>query len=327
MQACGGRYWLYTHTSFVHLDIVSTTAGSRWKAIQSGNNHDDTRNPVSLALVPFDSLISFNSANLDALHADVLTARDRRRSSSQANDSRPHEDEAPPKKPRFRFAPSFRLRSKKKYDKIEEQRGLLSSRRESADSDETMADTDETASDLLVVLAPLVSSLQHLSLRLTSAAPCATDAVFHDFVALCDLLDGFIAELQSGSPEEDDHDFEMRALMLSALSKKVHAEQDSARRSSMTASPLVVKPSNPFVLHATSIRKSSTKAIASAKSIPSAVGGSPPPPYSSFVGGAQTSSWAKNVIRLGSFQNSALFTPSPVAVRRLIGGKLKAGNA
>ena len=40
--------------------------------------------------------------------------------------------------------------------------------------------------------------------------------------------------------------------------------------------------------------------------------------FSAFVGGAQSSLWATN-IRLASFQNSLLFSPSPIAVRRIVG--------
>ncbi|WWD17387.1 hypothetical protein CI109_101828 [Kwoniella shandongensis] len=51
------------------------------------------------------------------------------------------------------------------------------------------------------------------------------------------------------------------------------------------------------------------------------------PQYSSFVANSQSSAtWAMNVVRLGSFQASALFSPSPIAVRRAVRDETRAGR-
>ena len=107
-----------------------------------------------------------------------------------------------------------------------------------------------------------------------------------------------------------------------------------------SSSPLLTRPqtNNPFVLHSNSIRRNAVSqnpspglgAIAEGRkasvSVPIGVSaggarGAPPASpgsFSTFVGGAQSSLWATN-IRLASLQNSLLFSPSPIAVRRVVG--------
>ena len=218
-----------------------------------------------------------------------------------------------------------RLRSqKKRYDTIDEQTGLLTSD-QTLDEDEH----DDPASYLLRILAPLVSSLQRIGQLIPSLGLSGISDVVKLFDEVCDKLEQVITMLQgkseqcaidSGEGVVHDHDLEMRTLMLSALLKKVQAERPTISISS----PLVPKSVNPFVLHATSLNLRPPNRASTSKSIPLTGSGrtpQPPPPYSSLVTGAQSSVWTANVIRLGSFQNSALFSSSPVVVRKLIGGK------
>jgi len=250
-------------------------------------------------------------------------------------------------KSRFHLTAPFRLVrqrcQKKTYANIDEQIGLLASRRDSADSNQTLVEEQDVdpASQMLTVLAPLVSGLQKLRLRI----PAQTDEVMKQYEEVCGNLKVLIVELEgSKGTEGDEHDLEMRSLMLSALLKKVQAERQAITTASQvqakhkanstttltTTSPSAPKFNNPFVLHATSVnltRKylAPTQRVSVSKTIPSIVGAAgPPPPYSSFVGGAQSSTWAMNIIRLGSFQNSMLFSPSPIAVRKIVTGKAKA---
>lgn len=215
------------------------------------------------------------------------------------------------------FTSPFRLvrsrSQKKRYDKVEEQTGLLSARRDSDDSDQALLDQDDPASHLLAVLAPLVSGIQRLGPRTTGQNDVA--GLFDE---VCKTLKALIVELKGEESGGDEHDLEMRSLMLSALVKKVQAE----RHSITIASPLAAKSLNPFVFHATSLSNASIKPIPFSKPIP-VIGktGGALAPYSSFAGGAPSSTWAMSVIRLGSFQNSMLFSPSPVAVRKLVAGK------
>ncbi|ORX36736.1 hypothetical protein BD324DRAFT_651219 [Kockovaella imperatae] len=186
---------------------------------------------------------------------------------------------------------------------------------------------------------------------------------------------------------EIDHEEDMRKLMVMALVKKVEFEiqavsqnldasvtpdllpvaspsllstppqvtalsrSRSRSRSSSSASSSIAgdHPSNPFVLHTTSLQSGHHAKPPARQSTPGhslgvdseltlggrkqsvsiPIGSGDPaganvnPPahpgsFYAFVGGAQSSLWATNV-RLASFQNSLLFSPSPIAVRRVVG--------
>jgi hypothetical protein len=207
---------------------------------------------------------------------------------------------------------------------------------------------------LLAILAPLVGALQRLTPRLNASS--APNDIFASFIGACTALTSLLTFLQRCSQDHEhasgdagyDLDAEMRSLMLEALGKKVEMERHKIRRpshdsdrslisttstantpftnsSSSSISPL--SPShtkNPFVVHATSVHLSSSRVSVGGKAIPqapssrssgSSTGGVAIANYGNFAGGGQAS-WAMNVIRLGSYQNSMLFSPSPVAVRR-----------
>ena len=147
-------------------------------------------------------------------------------------------------------------------------------------------------------------------------------------------------------PILQDHDLEMTSLMLDALGKKVEKEKsemyrlavvesfdetdDSEWEESVVAkaelvrvqrgadgSPLLPATTNPLVLHSTSITLSARRGSEN-RPIPAGQTTAAPKIHSSFVSGVQPT-WSRNVIRLGSYQNSFLFSPSPVAVRPMVG--------
>ncbi|GFZ44053.1 hypothetical protein JCM24511_01774 [Saitozyma sp. JCM 24511] len=228
------------------------------------------------------------------------------------------------------------------YREIEEDRSLLS-RRGSDDSDVTLVDKD-SAGILLGALAPLVSTLQKLGLGLSALDLEADDKLSHSFEAVCGQLGGLLSNLREqerGDRPESEDDFDMTALLLEALRKKVQAERCRLEPPNSTAptratplSPPSLTPSqsqNPFILHAPSLSRGSATRSSLSKPItpaPSVSAGSPAPAqnnagppgfsYAGFVGGSQSNWRVNNVFRLGSYQASMLFSPSPIAVRKLV---------
>jgi hypothetical protein len=199
----------------------------------------------------------------------------------------------------------------------------------------------DAAGQILEILAPIIGSLQRLTPRLETVQHDGAK-LSHDLDALCeqtlDLLDELTEKTSTRGPYKDEHDLEMTSLMLDALRKKVEKEQMSMQRSSslevdytetehtdsdgederarqvidrreVNSGPLLPASRNPFIVHSTSIALSSTRrSSVTGKAVPIGMG-----PSTAFAGNQQ--SWTQNVIRLGSFQNSMLFSPSPVAVR------------
>jgi hypothetical protein len=228
------------------------------------------------------------------------------------------------------------------YREIEDDRSLLS-RRGSDDSDVTLVEKD-SAGILLGALAPLVSTLQKLGLGLSALTLDADDELLHNFEAVCGKLEGLLSTLKEqerGDHSESDNDFDMPALLLEALRKKVQAERDRlnapkspspTRRTPLSPPSLTPSQSqNPFILHAPSLSRGTTSRAPLSKPItpaPSVSAGSPAPAqdnahppgfsYAGFVGGSQSNWRVNNVFRLGSYQASMLFSPSPIAVRRLV---------
>jgi hypothetical protein len=212
----------------------------------------------------------------------------------------------------------------------------LIARRGSADSNMTLVG-DDTAEKLLEVLAPIISGIQRLGVNVKNMGETMdAEDVRETLMEICEMVLGVISELEGlEQGDGESHDFEMRGLMLGALTKKVQAELDAldkqaksiavslpTPKSSANSSPLSLTSRNPFVLHAASLTLTSNhqptarRTSSCPKSIPAAThtasGG-----YSAFAGTAQASAWGlNNVVRLASFQNSFLFSPSPVAVRR-----------
>jgi hypothetical protein len=151
-----------------------------------------------------------------------------------------------------------------------------------------------------------------------------------------------------GARGAHNHDLEMTSLMLDALVKKIEHERGAVYRLSVTescdetddsdweetvvgeaelvqikkgadGSPLLPTTKKPFVLHSTSITLSARRGSEN-RPIPAGAAQAVAPGngHSSLVGGVQPT-WSRNVIRLGSYQNSLIFSPSPVAVRPMVG--------
>lgn len=215
-------------------------------------------------------------------------------------------------------------------DTPDENQRLLDARRGSAQSDETLVESDDTASDLLDVLGPLVATLQRLRARIALQSKVGQQSILTQAEEVCALLLRLIEDQQttdhSSTVDKDDHDVEMRSLMLSALLKKVTFEQTSFQHLQTSSSPgtiplvlapraastlLIPTPLNPLIFHQNSLTRPLN--LAQPRSIPIANQS-----YLGFAGNAQQSAWAANVIRLGSYQNSLLFSNSPVAVRRMV---------
>ncbi|WVW83810.1 hypothetical protein I302_105831 [Kwoniella bestiolae CBS 10118] len=153
------------------------------------------------------------------------------------------------------------------------------------------------------------------------------------------------------SDSNDDGEDEMRNLMIQALTKKINIELNrfSSQTQTHTLNPKTHK--NPFVLHSTSLTAPASLYTSSESGYDSEILVSPaicqgrdslstPRPiqlthsisnnsFPSFTSsdsdktcistGASPSNWAQNLIRLGSYQASWLFSNTPVAVKKLTG--------
>ena len=197
----------------------------------------------------------------------------------------------------------------------------------------TDTDRTETASDLLAILAPVVSSTQRLSARIR------TDGLDpSDFAQICKELLEVLRKCQRQDEDDtDEHDLEMRDLLLEALIKKVQTELSAVESLSASApvSPRRTDSLNPFASPITptfTVRPMTFSAAGRSISEDSPL--YPLNTHSPFVlhsaslkspararpisapGGTPQASWLRDVVRLGSYQASALFSPSPVAVHR-----------
>lgn len=197
---------------------------------------------------------------------------------------------------------------------------------------------DPVGGALLALLAPAISTLQRLGINISSHVhalrPAEYDTLRDHYVEACNAMLSLLNQLQSPQPSakarkssfiDTEDGLEMRTLMLEALIKKIKAEQAQFK-----SSPTVPTPShNPFVVHAASLQnpdqRPSERRASTVQSNPIKI---TPPQVTltneeisnrSFIPNPQQSSWAINVVRLGSFQASALFTSSPIAVRKLVG--------
>ncbi|ODO09774.1 hypothetical protein I350_01991 [Cryptococcus amylolentus CBS 6273] len=199
---------------------------------------------------------------------------------------------------------------------------------------------EDSAGELLATLAPVIAALQHLGIKLRTHTEMLRGngdytSVKDSFLAACESVVTLLLELESpnghveGQPDSladvGQDNLEMRSLMLEALKKKVKTEQHRLSTASF-ASPQRSPTHDPFAVHSASspYGRSRKGGVGVTKSVPikiSAVGGGQAGEvaYRSFMANSQQSAWAINAVRLGSFQASALFTPSPVAVRRLVG--------
>ena len=174
------------------------------------------------------------------------------------------------------------------------------------------------SNDLLAILAPLISGLQRLGLSpdLESHGADALELRLQ-YIDVCDEIRALLLDLQEQRDNEQD-ELEMRSLLLVALLKKVHAEKAKHR------SPLAcIDATDPFVLHRGSVTRSSGSTGMSVAS--RAIGGLPAKASTrGSVDSAESAeylqqskaTWQMNVHKIASFQNSALFSNSPVAVLR-----------
>ncbi|WVQ99322.1 hypothetical protein IAU59_006454 [Kwoniella sp. CBS 9459] len=279
------------------------------------------------------------------------------------------------------------------------------------------------ADKLLSLLAPHISELQRLGARMSSYRSSLVKGssvqsslspglsilgdseqddnnIFRLFKNICDRLLDLMSELKtqphSESEHEQDHDLEMRDLMISALVKKVEFELDRLPPTDQLRSGLQVStdnasklghdytlapPSrprgstNPFIVHSASllappvhlpVTTTGTQALDSTNGVdgtgvnvnidansnyvrrgsnPIKISLTPSPNPTSvgkqgfseyeyeceYLAPAQQAStgsgWAKNLVRLGSYQASMLFSNSPVAVRRIGVGVGESGKA
>ena len=244
-----------------------------------------------------------------------------------------------------RVTTTFRLgrsRSHKRYDQLEETESLICDRRGSGDSDATLVATAQVdhSAHLLEVLAPLVSALQRITPRISIGMGDfqSIKEAHHD---TCEKLSGLVEEVKETVLGEegvrDEHDFDMACLMLDALTKKILMEQfkvtkllareedaetlvngfNGPKGAAAHVSQLLPAGRNPFILHSTSIALAPRRASETQSQPIAGQHGPAAGTYSAFASGAQQL-WARNVIRLGSYQNSLLFSPSPVAVRPLV---------
>lgn len=196
---------------------------------------------------------------------------------------------------------------------------------------------DDPAGELLALLAPVISTLQRLGIKISSHVhilPSAEYAGLKDhYLKACNAMLSLLNQLQSlyssvkarrSSLVDTEDGLEMRTLMLEALIKKIKAEQAQFR----TLPTVPASSHNPFVVHAASLQKPdqrpSERRASTVQSNPIKITPAqvtlPNEEISnrSFIPNAQQSSWAMNIVRLGSFQASALFSPSPIAVRKLV---------
>lgn len=173
--------------------------------------------------------------------------------------------------------------------------------------------------ELLAILAPLISSLQRFGLSpdLESHGADALELRLQ-YVDVCDEVRALLLDLQEQRDNEQD-ELEMRSLLLVALLKKVHAEKAKHR------SPLAcIDATDPFVLHRNSATRSSgstgkmsvaSRAIGGLPSKGSARGSVDSVESEEYLQQSKAT-WQKHVHKIASFQNSALFSNSPVAVLR-----------
>lgn len=182
----------------------------------------------------------------------------------------------------------------------------------------------------LTLLAPLVATIQRLSPTVQLTSDQALRASFQD---RCEELTDLIKELKKESISSaqsyghifDEGNDDMRLLLLNALHKKITLEQSrcsvelpiqltqAVNNNTLVSVKAIDK--NPFILHSSSLNRPNSYTPSSSKPIALPVLGTQNGNFSDFMGHSQQT-WRMNVHRLGSFQASALFSPSPIAVNK-----------
>lgn len=205
---------------------------------------------------------------------------------------------------------------------------------------------EDTATVLLALLAPLVTSMQKLGAAIRHSSGIIDEEVLQTFSICCEDLQIRMEGYKHSEPDDgiDPHDLEMKTLLLDALIKKIETERTSmpamsahlqppvcaSRRSSSASdvssilSPRRESDACPLILHSSAVLGMNRRSITpphQRKAVPIGIGmgigigfgnnGA----YPSFANAGQQTGLS-DIFRLGSFQNSLLFSPSPVAVRR-----------
>lgn len=218
-----------------------------------------------------------------------------------------------------KFASTFRSASSRqsKSEECPPSGPRLDQRRGSADSDATLVNVDP-ASSLLTMLAPVIANLQQLGIRISAVSP-PDNSLLVTFRGLCieleQLLDALKAAGSTAAMTADgkayDHDQEMRTLLLKALTRKVQIERERSMPPPVALAPSPTSATskvNPFVVHSSALLSGRKKTTSKPIGGPATQGGSAAPGVQSM--------WRANVFRVGSYQASMLFSPSPVAVKR-----------
>jgi hypothetical protein len=195
----------------------------------------------------------------------------------------------------------------------------------------------DDATILLSLLAPLISRLQKLGRAIRDLDPDQVMGGTYEKFRICsEKLEGKIEWYHQSTPSSagvDPHDLEMKTLLLDALSKKIQQERINTLLKPKIEPPLGqhTPNDNPLILHSTGVlsaeRRSITPPVQPNRGIPIGTAintgmgigignlGGQDGMYPSFTHATQQIGLS-NVFRLGSFQNSFLFSPSPVAVRQ-----------
>jgi hypothetical protein len=186
----------------------------------------------------------------------------------------------------------------------------------------SIADEDrDDATILLSLLAPLIARLQKLGKGIRELGTIS-EGTSYMFTTCSQGLEKKIEGYRTcGSNAEDPHDLEMKTLLLDALSKKIQQEKPITIPTMKSSPPL--PDDSPTILHSSGVlsseRRSITPPSQSKTGVPigAGIGIGQVGMYPSFTSATiQQQAGLSNVFRLGSFQNSMLFSPSPVAVRQ-----------
>lgn len=184
------------------------------------------------------------------------------------------------------------------------------------------ADEDrDDATILLSLLAPLIARLQKLGKGIRDLGT-VSEGTSYMFTTCSQGLEKKIEGYRtSESNIKDPHDLEMKTLLLDALSKKIEQERPITIPTMKNSPPL--PDDNPLILHSSGVlsseRRSITPPSQSKTGVPigSGIGIEQVGMYPTFTAATQQhQAGLSNIFRLGSFQNSMLFSPSPVAVRQ-----------
>ncbi|WWC70293.1 uncharacterized protein I206_104243 [Kwoniella pini CBS 10737] len=232
--------------------------------------------------------------------------------------------------------PKNTLTRRKKYDNIDEKELLITSfRRNSNDSNKTLYIDSEI---ILKEISPLIRKLQKINSSLyIQRYSTNKEEEIHLFKKICEEIIKLLDSLKFNTimnrfdnddddDEEDDDADEMRNLLISTLKKKIQNEINQLNSiyslSSFNSFNNQNQNQNPFIIHSTSISNlKSQKNRRESQSIK--IHKTPDISSCSFSDNSDqkylqsSSNWAQNLIKIGSYQASLLFTNSPIIIRKL----------